>query len=66
MGEDMFTNDYSAGEIHRDRRREMLTYTERHRLARQGRANSRKDEPGPRVGRHLRRILRLAFSPDGA
>jgi hypothetical protein len=62
----MFTNDYHAGEVHRDQRREMLAYAENHRLARQGRAQSRKDEPGPRAGRRLRHILRLAFSPGSA
>ena len=62
----MFTNDYNVGEIDRDRRREMLTYAERHRLARQARAKPGNAEPGARLGWRLRRILRLAFSPDGA
>ena len=62
----MFTNEYSAGKLDRDRQREMLAYAERHQLARQGRAESRKAEPSARLGRRLRRVLRLAFSPGGA
>lgn len=59
-------NEYGAGQLHRDRQREMLAYAERHRLARQGRARPRKAEPGARLGWRLRSVLRLAFSPDGA
>ena len=59
-------NEYSAGKLHRDRQREMLTYAERHRLARQGRAEFKKAEPDARLARRLRRVLRLAFSPGGA
>ena len=59
-------NEYSAGKLHRDRQHEMLTYAERHRLARQGRAEFKKAEPDARLGRRLRRVLRLAFSPGGA
>jgi hypothetical protein len=59
-------NEYSADKLHRDRQREMLTYAERRRLARQGRAEFKKAEPDARLGRRLRRVLRLAFSPGGA
>jgi hypothetical protein len=58
----MFTNSYFSMQLGRERQRDMLARAERQRLVRQGRAQSRKAEPGEPLRWRIRGALRAAFA----
>lgn len=61
----MLTHPYIAGQLARERQRDMLTRAERQHLAHQAAAPSRAGRGARRI-RPLRRLFRLASRPAAA